>query len=291
MKRKRNILDHKRYTFAYFPGTSIMHNLNPISKLIFLILLTISLFLINSILLLALILLLLLILALLSNISLKNLLRKLRFIIIVLIFSVILNIFFNAIPNENEIVLFYLFNLPFLPIRRLAVYFALRSFLIILTLYTSAIIYSNTTDMKDFVYSLIRLKFPYKYCFSFMVGIKYIPTIEEEAKTIALAQRARGFGLEKVNTVKKAYKLIFERLVTTLVSVLRKGHISSISMENRCFGLYKKRTNLIRVKYKANDLIFLILTFCGFLFILFYLLNIIPLPHFPSLYNIFKNIF
>jgi energy-coupling factor transport system permease protein len=291
MKKKTTILDHKRYTFAYFPGKSLMHRLNPISKLIFLILLTISLFLITSLLFLALILLLLLVLALVSNISLKNLIKKLRFIIIVLIFSVILNIFFNAIPNENEIVLFYLFNLPFLPIRRLAVYFALRSFLIILTLYISAIIYSNTTDMKDFVYSLIRLKIPYKYCFSFMVGIKYIPTIEEEAKTIALAQRARGFGLETANTIKKAYRLVFERLVTTLVSVLRKGHTSSISMENRCFGLYKKRTNLVRVNYTIIDFIFIIISLCGFFLIIFYLLHVIPIPHFPSLYNIFKNLF
>lgn len=291
MKGNKNILDYKRYTFAYFPGTSLMHTLNPISKITFLILLTISLFLINSILFLALILSFMLFIALMSNISLKNLIRKLRFIIIVLIFSVMLNVFFNAIPTEKEIVLFYLFNLSFLPIRRLAVYFALRAFFIVLTLYTSAIIYSNTTNMKDFVYSLIRLKIPYKYCFSFMVGIKYIPTIEEEAKTIALAQRARGFGLERVNSIKKAYNLIFERLVTTLVSVLRKGHTSSISMENRCFGIYKERTNLIKVKYRFIDYLFIILCIIGFVFVLFYVLNLIPIPQFPSLYNLFKKIF
>jgi hypothetical protein len=55
-----------------------------------------------------------------------------------------------------------------------------------------------------------------------MVGIRYIPSIEDEAKTIALAQRARGLGLEKISSIKKAYNLIFERLVTTLVSILRK---------------------------------------------------------------------
>ncbi|MFX0057873.1 MAG: energy-coupling factor transporter transmembrane component T family protein [Candidatus Hodarchaeota archaeon] len=291
MKRNKNILDYKRYTFAYFPGTSLMHKLNPISKLTFLIFLTISLFLIDSIIFLALVLSFILLLALISNISLKNLIRKLRFITTILIFSVILNIFFNAIPNENEIVLFYLFNFSFLPIRRLALYFALRAFFIVLTLYTSAIIYSNTTNMKDFVYSLIRLKIPYKYCFSFMVGVKYIPTIEEEARTIALAQRARGFGLENANTIKKAYRLIFERLVTTLVSVLRKGHTSSISMENRCFGISKERTNLIQVKYKAIDIIFIILCTSIFTFFLFYFFNLIPIPRFPSLYNIFKNLF
>jgi len=291
MKGKNEVLNIKKYTFAYFPENSLMHKLNPLSKFIFLILLTITLFLIRSIIFLTVISILMILLALMSKISLRNLVRKLRFIIFVLVFSVILNIIFNAIPAEEETILFYLFNASFLPIRRLAVYYALRTFFIVLTLYTSAIIYSNTTYMKDFVYSLMRLKIPYKYCFAFMVGIKYIPSIEEEAKTISLAQRARGFGLEKVNSVRKAYALIFERLVATLVSVLRKGHTTSISMENRCFGLYKERTNLITVKYKKIDVLFIILCVTCFLFIVLYIFHLIPIPQFPSLYNLFKALF
>ena len=229
--------------------------------------------------------------ALLAKISIRDLVRKLRFLFIVLIISVVLNIFFNAIPEQNEEIIFYLFNLEFLPIRRLAVYFALKALLIVLILFTSVIIYTNTTSMKDFVYSLIRLKIPYKFCFAFMVGIRYIPYIEQEAKTIALAQRARGFGLEKARNVKMAYKLIFERLVATLISILRKGNITSLSMENRCFGIYKERTNLINVNYKPIDIIFLIFCVAGFILTFFYILNLIPVPHFPSLYNLFKNFF
>jgi energy-coupling factor transport system permease protein len=232
-----------------------------------------------------------LILTLISRISLKNLFRKLKFIIIILFISVVLNIFFNAIPTGNEVVLFYLFNLSFLPIRRLAVYYALKASLIILILYTSTIIYSNTTSPKDFLYSLIRLRIPYRYCFSLMVGVRYIPSIEQEAKTISLAQRARGFGLEKANSIKKAYKLIFERLVATLISILRKAHITSISMENRCFGLHKKRTNLNQIKFKGTDIIFMLACFFLFIFGLFFLLELTPLPQFPSLYQIFTKVF
>ncbi len=229
-------------------------------------------------------------LALLSGISLKNLYLKLRFIISILIVSVVLNIFFNAIPSEEEIILFYLFNLKFLPIRRLAVYYAFRAFFIILTLFTSSIIYSNTTSMKDFVYSLMRLKIPYRYCFALMTGIRYLPLIEQEARTISLAQRARGFGYERVNTIKKAYNLIFERLITTLVSILRKGHTTSISMENRCFGLYKDRTNLIKIRFKGKDILFIITCVFIFTLILSYLFQFFPLPQFPSLYYIYlKN--
>jgi len=230
-------------------------------------------------------------LALLSGISLKNLYRKLRFIFSILIVSVILNIFFNAIPSEEEIILFYLFDLEFLPIRRLAVYYAFRAFFIILTLFTSSIIYSNTTYMRDFVYSLMRLKIPYRFCYAFMVGIRYIPLIEQEARTISLAQRARGFGYEKVNTIKKAYKLIFERLITTLISILRKGYITSISMENRCFGLYKDRTNLIKIRFKVKDILFIITCVFIFTLILLYLFQFLPLPQFHSLYHIYLENF
>ncbi|MFX1390637.1 MAG: energy-coupling factor transporter transmembrane component T family protein [Promethearchaeota archaeon] len=291
MKNKNKNLDHRLFTFAFFPGTSLMHKLNPISKIMFLVLLTILIFIIRSLILLSTIFILIVILALVSNISLKNLIRKLKFIIIILFISIILNIFFNAIPSNQETVLFYLFNIPYLPIRRLAVYYALRASIIVLILYSSTIIYTNTTSPKDFLYSLVKLKLPYKYCFSLMVGMRYIPSIEQEAKTIALAQKARGFGLEKANSVKKAYKLIFERLVATLISILRKGHITSISMENRCFGIYKKRTNLKLITFKLIDITFIILCSFVFLLVTLYVFRILPIPQLPSLYQIYLIIF
>ncbi len=291
MTNKNKILDRKLFTFAYFPGNSFMHKLNPISKIAFLILLTILIFMIRSLILLSGILIVIISLTLISNISLKNLFRKLKFIIIILFISIILNIFFNAIPSNQDIILFYLFNLPFIPIRRLAVYYALRASMIVIILYTSTIIYTNTTSPKDFLYSLVKLKVPYKYCFSLMVGIRYIPSIEQEAKTIALAQRARGFGLEKANSIKKAYKLIFERLVATLISILRKGHITSISMENRCFGIYKKRTNLKTIKFKLIDVFFILFCILDFSLIISYILGFLPIPQLPSLYQIYLKIF
>ncbi len=290
MSNKNEFLDNKKYTFAYYPGDSFFHKLNPISKLIFVILLTILIFFIRSLILLSIISFSIISFALISGISLKDLIHKIRFIMIVMLFSVILNIFFNSIPKGQEQVLFYLFGLDFLPIRRLAVYFATKAFLIVITLFTSSIIYTNTTTMKDFAYSLMKLKIPYKFCFNFMVGIRYIPLIEREAKVIAMAQKARGFGREKVNSIRKAYNFIFERLISTLISILRKGHITSISMENRCFGIYKNRTNLIEVKFKNKDFIFIALSLILFIFIMMYTLNFISLPNFPSLYNIIKSI-
>ena len=290
MARKNKILDNKQYTFSYVPGHSFMHKLNPISKIVFLIFLTISIFLITSLIFLSIILFGTLTLALLSNISLNNLARKLRFAFFILIFGVILNIFFNAIPLENETILFYLFGLSFLPIRRLALYYAVKAFLIFLTLYTSAIIYTYTTSMKNFVYSLMRLKIPYKYCYALMVGIRFIPSIQQEARTIALAQKARGLGLEKANSARKAYNLIFERLISTLVSILRKGNTISISMENRSFGLYKTRTNLTWIKYKKKDALFIWLIFILFIVLVLYILQLLPFPSFPSLYHFYINL-
>jgi len=277
--------------FAYVPGNSIFHKLNPISKLIFLILLTTIVLVVNSILFLAIIFLIVFSLAMLSGIKLKLLFRKLRYIFMILIVSVILNIFFNAIPSEDEVILFYLFGQKFLPIRRLAVYFALKAFFMVLILFTSSIIYTYTVDMRDFVYSLMKLKIPYRYCYALMVGIRYIPLIEQEAKTISLAQRARGFGYERVNTIRKAYNLVFERLIATLITILRKAYVTSISMENRCFGIYKDRTNLVKISFKLKDIIFIIFWFFVFSLVILYLLQLLPIPQFPSLYSIYLDTF
>ncbi len=287
MPSRNKLLDNRQYLFAYISNNSFIHKLNPISKLIFLLFLTIETFIIGSIILQSALFLLVIILLLLSKIKPKFIFKKLRFMVIILLISVVLNIFFNALPNEDEIVLFYLFNVPFLPIRRLAVYFALRAFFILLTLYTSAILFTNTTSPKDFVYSMIRMRIPYKFCFAFMVGLRFIPSIEEEAKTIALAQQARGFNIEKVKTLRKAYAFISERMIGTLVSILRKGQTVSLSMENRCFGVFKNRTNLIKVKFKFSDLVFMVLIILGFIFIILYIFNFLPIPRIPSLYSIF----
>ena len=288
---KNKQLDKKRYMFAYVPGNSIFHKLNPISKLIFLILLTTIVLVVNSILFLAIIFLIVFSLAILSGIKLKLLFRKLRYIFMILIVSVLLNIFFNAIPSEEEVILFYLFGQEFLPIRRLAVYFALKAFFMVLILLTSSIIYTYTVDMRDFVYSLMKLKIPYRYCYALMVGIRYIPLIEQEAKTISLAQRARGFGYERVNTIRKAYNLVFERLIATLITILRKAYVTSISMENRCFGIYKDRTNLVKISFKLKDIIFIIFWLIVFSFVILYLLQLLPIPQFSSLYSIYLDTF
>jgi energy-coupling factor transport system permease protein len=284
---KNKILDHNQYLFAYISNDSFMHRLNPISKLLFILFLTIETFIIGSIILQSTLSLLIIILLLLSKIKPNFIFKKLRFMLIILLISVVLNIFFNAIPSKNEIVLFYLFNVSFLPIRKLAVYFALRAFFIILSLYTSAILFTNTTAPKDFVYSLIRMRIPYKFCFAFMVGIRFIPSIEEEAKTIALAQQARGFSIDKVKTFRKAYAFIFERMISTLVSILRKAQTISLSMENRCFGVYKKRVNLIKIRFRFLDIIFIALSISFFIFTVLYVFNFLPIPQIPSLYSIF----
>lgn len=268
-----------------------MHKINPISKLIFLILLTIFTFLVRSLILLMFLSIFIILIMLLSQISFKMLLRKLKILFFILIISLVLNLFFNAIPSEEEVILFYLFNLEFLPIRKLALYFGLRAFFILFTLYTSAILFTYTTSTKDFVYSLIRLKIPYKFCFAFMVGIKYIPTIEQEAKTIALAQKARGFSLDRIRTFRKAYAFISERLISTLVSILRKGHTTSLSMENRCFGIYKKRTNLIVIKFQIRDFIFIFICLSLFIVGAFYIFGVLPFPQLPSLYSIYLIFF
>jgi energy-coupling factor transport system permease protein len=120
-----------------------------------------------------------------------------------------------------------------------------------------------------------------------MVGIRFIPAIEEEAKTIALAQQARGFSMDKVKSIRKAYAFISERMIGTLVSILRKGQITSLSMENRCFGVYKNRTNLIKIRFKFSDVLFIILNTIMFIMIVLYIFNFLPIPQIPSLYNIF----
>ena len=98
-----------------------------------------------------------------------------------------------------------------------------------------------------------------------------------------------SIGGKKVKTIKNAYNLIFERLIATLVSILRKAHVTSISMENRCFGIYKDRTNLVKIKFKPWDVAFIVLSSILFIGVILYLFHFTPFPQVPSSYSIFQR--
>ena len=266
-------------------------NLNPVMKLIFLIIFTFLLFYQESILFLAIIYLLLLIIVKSANLSVSSILRQARWLIMLTLIYIPLNTLFDANISQTDEVLFYFFS-DNLPVRRLALYYSLRTGLLIILFISTSIVFTKTTSPKDLVYSLIQIGIPYRYAFSFMIGLRYIPLIEQESNTIEIAQQLRGAYIRKGISIRKIYNHLIERITTLLISIIRKAKTTVSTIEARGFGIFKKRTNLYRVKWSIVDSLSLTT------FILFCILTILIQEgvinwffHLPSLYSIYLGIF
>jgi len=268
-----------------------INKLNPVMKLTFLIILTFFLFYQKSILFLAIVYILLLIMVKSAKLSVRSLLRQIRWLIMLSLIYIPLNTLFDANISQTDEILFYFFS-ENLPIRRLALYYSLRTGLLIIIFISTSIIFTKTTSPKDLVYSLIQIGIPYRYAFSFMIGLRYIPLIEQESNTIEIAQQLRGAYIRKGISIRKIYNHLIERITTLLISIIRKAKTTASTIEARGFGIFKKRTNLYRVKWSIIDTLGLMI------FIIFCVLTVLIqegvidwIFQLPSLYSIYLRFF
>ena len=118
-------------------------------------------------------------------------------------------------------------------------------------------IFSATTSPYSLAVGLNSLGFSYTGAFVITKTFNLIPLFKEEAEMIMDAQKLRGMrSLEKGSVFSrlKAYSMLTLPLV---LSAMRKAQISSVVMDSRAFGAYKKRTWLDKPEMKKRDYFFL----------------------------------
>jgi energy-coupling factor transport system permease protein len=119
--------------------------------------------------------------------------------------------------------------------------YALASALRIYAIILSSLIFVSTTDPRELAIALVtQMKVPYRIGYAFFIALRIIPTIEEEIKTIRAAQSVRGVvrkeGLAGRLSEAGRYAL------PLLVGSLRKASMMVMSMEARAFGAFPTRT-------------------------------------------------
>lgn len=114
-------------------------------------------------------------------------------------------------------------------------------------------IFILTTDPSQLAYALMRLGLPYRYGFMLVTTLRLAPILEEEGRTIYRAQLVRGIRYDQGN-LKKILLLVRQFLTPLLISSLRRADRLYFSMEGRGFGRYKKRTFREHSQPTKNDL-------------------------------------
>ena len=240
----------------FFPGESLIHRLDPRTKIIISIIFIVSVFLASTpIAFLTLILFTALMIAL-SKISFKVILKGIKPIIIVLIFTAIINVFLTKGESE-PLVSFWIIEIYKEGIIR-AIFMAVR--VIILIVGTSTLLTYTTSPiaLTDGIESLLsplkKIKVPvHLFAMMMTIALRFIPTLVEETEKIMNAQKSRGADFSSGGLIKRA-KALIPIIIPLFVSSFKRAEELATAMECRCYRGDKNRTKLVKLTYKMKDL-------------------------------------
>lgn len=255
----------KDVTFGqYYPANSIIHRLNPAIKIVILIAYIVALFLVKKFAFygLALCFGFLVVTVILAKIPPLKVLKSIKGVLFLVIFSAVLNIFFNreGTPLVEK-------WLGFITITdKGLIYAGFLTARLILLVFSASILTLTTTpvDLADgietLMYPLKWIKFPvHEFALIMSIALRFIPTLMDETDRIIKAQKARGADFESGNIFKKA-KALIPVLIPLLISSFRRADELGDAMDARCYAGSKKRTKYKRLTIGWFDVVSFILT-------------------------------
>jgi len=216
--------------FKFQTKDSLIHRLDPRAKLLFAIIYTISGIMFTEIVPLFFIFLTLIPLIFLGKIH-KEWLKSLRGLLFLFIMIIILNTFFISLS------------------------FALAMIIRISIMITAFSVFFLTVHPNDLALSLISMKIPYEFAFSFSLAFRFVPTIANEAQNIIDAQQSRGYEVKQSGLINQI-KNLFPLLIPLIVCSIRRAFNVAEALESRAFGSNKNRTYYYTIKYSLKDWLF-----------------------------------
>ena len=239
----------------YFPGDTVAHRLDARTKILLVTLYIIALFCAKNLLSYALLAAVLAACVRVSRVGLRALVRGLKPVLFIIVFTGILNLFFT--PGNR-----YVLEWGFLRVSdtglRNAVFMVLRIMLLImgtfLMTYTTSPI-SLTDGLERLLNWMKKLRVPvHELAMMMSIALRFIPTLIEETDKIMSAQKARGADFESGGLIQKA-KAMIPILVPLFISAFRRADELATAMECRCYHGGEGRTKLHVLRYEARDYI------------------------------------
>lgn len=241
----------------YFENNSLIHKLDPRAKLIMLVLIIVFIFVSQNAFALIAVSFIILFSVVQSKVPLKMYLKNLKAILPILIFTMVINLFYNASGD----ILFSVWKLTITTgsLYR-AIYMSARILLLIIV--SAELTYTTTpNDLTDAIENLLSpLKFlklqnaVHTLAMMMTIALRFIPTLIEETQKIMNAQKARGADLENGNLIERI-KALIPILIPLLISSVRRAYELAEAMECRCYNGGEGRVRMKQLKYSKIDYI------------------------------------
>jgi energy-coupling factor transport system permease protein len=237
----------------FFPGNSVIHRLDPRTKLVMLIVYIVALFVAVSWISYAVMALFLISCVAISRIPPKNIVRGMKPLIVILIFTGILNIFFTS--GTHVLVSFWGLQITLEGLER-AFFMVIRILMLItgtfLLTYTTSPI-ALTDGLESLLGPLKVIKVPvHELSMMMCIALRFIPTLIEETDKIMSAQKARGADFETGKLMERV-KALIPILVPLFISAFRRADELATAMECRCYHGGEGRTKMKLLRYMRRD--------------------------------------
>lgn len=242
----------------YYPAKSFVHSMDPRAKIVLMIAFIVAIFLAKNFFGLAAVILFLIVAVAFSRVPFGRVLRSVKMILFLIIFTAVLNLFFySGSSSYKSLVDWWIITITYESIIN-TIFLAFRLFLLVmgtsvLTLTTTPV--ALTDGIESLLTPLKWIKFPvHELALIMSIALRFIPTLMDETNRIVAAQKARGADFETGGLIKRA-KAVVPILIPLLVSAFRRAEDLGDAMDARCYSGAKGRTKYKKLTFTWRDLI------------------------------------
>jgi energy-coupling factor transport system permease protein len=257
----------------YFNGKSVLHRLDARMKIILTVVFIVSIFLCQNFWSLALMVMFTIQTVIISRVPFKMVLKSIKPIAIIVIFTSIINIFY--IKGGTTLI-----DGRFIDITTNGIFTALfmATRLVCLVVISSMLTYTTTptmlTDAIEKLLSPLKIfKIPVSTLAMMMtLALRFIPTLVDEIDRITNAQKARGANLDDGNFIQRI-KALVPIIVPLFISSIRRAIELADAMDCRCYTGGPGRTRMKQMKLRFRDfaaLVLIVLFVAGIIALNFY---------------------
>jgi len=239
----------------YYQADSVIHKLDPRVKLFGTLMYIIGLFAAGNIVGYALSTVFLVVAIELATVPFRYVLRGLKSILFILIFSGAFTLLFTR--GETVLGEWWIFTVSVEGIvKAIEMVYRLMLLLVGSSVMTLTTTPTDIADGLEKAFSPLKvIKVPvHEIAMMISIAFRFIPILMEEADKIMKAQKARGADFETGGIVKKAKGLI-PLLVPLLISAIKRAMELANAMEARCYRGGEGRTKMKPLKYKRADFV------------------------------------
>ena len=250
----------------YYSGSSVIHRMDARMKIVLTLAYIVSIFICRNFISLGVMALFVAVTALFSRVPVKMLLKSLKPVLIIVLFTAVLNIFYTTGGST-------LVEWRFIKITSKGVFSAIFMSIRIIALIVCSSLLTYTTTPTVLTGAIESLLSPLKifhikvntFAMMLTLALRFVPTLIEEIDRIMNAQKARGADLESGGLISRARALV-PILIPLFISSFRRAYDLAFAMECRCYTGGDNRTSMKKMKLAGRDfgaLVFYLIMLAG----------------------------